>query len=384
MNYTLLEYIKIFLKYWKIIVIFTVAVSLITMFVVLFVMDPIYLSNCTIKTATRESGISNLMNMASLPGISEFSELSGGTTLKEIALYENILLSRKCAEETINKFSLNDEWKLKYMYDAVKHFRESVIEIKKDKIAGTMEIGVYDKNPYRAKEIVEFLISKLNNIYIELSVMNAKNNREFIENRYNEVRKDLKVMEDSLKNYQDTHGIAPEVQVQAALKVEIEIEAQIKSEEVKLELLKKILSPEESEIKVQEEKIYALKKQLNDIRNKPNNSDLLSSKGMPEVVLNYLRLKREVEIQNKILTTLIPLLEQAKIEEKRDTPTVLIMDPPNVPDKKARPKRMVITAIMTFIAFVFSYSSLILYTKIRDYRNLIKNNVGEDGKNKQI
>ncbi|MBK8382695.1 MAG: hypothetical protein IPL16_12560 [Ignavibacteria bacterium] len=48
----------------------------------------------------------------------------------------------------------------------------------------------------------------------------------------------------------------------------------------------------------------------------------------------FLRLKRDVEIQNKILTTIIPILEQAKIEEKRETPTVIILDPPNVPDKK--------------------------------------------------
>ncbi|MBM4157964.1 MAG: hypothetical protein FJ216_04185 [Ignavibacteria bacterium] len=372
MNYTILDYIKIFIRYWKFIIICTMIISLATIFVVLFMIEPVYLSTTTLKTASKESGISSFVNIADLPGLSEFTEMTGGSSTKELSLYENILLSRKCVEETVIRFNMNDEWGFRYMYDAVKHFRNNVIEITKDKTAGTMEIGICDKSPEKAKEIVDFLIYQLNKIYTELNVQNAKNNREFIEKRQNEVRKELEIMEDSLTNYQNIYGVAPEIQVQAAAKFEIELEAQLKAEEVKLELLKKIVASDQPEIKTQEEKINALKKQMENVKSSSNNTDILRLKGMPEVVMNYLRLKRELEIKNKILVTLIPLLEKARIEEKRDTPTVLIMDPPNVPDKRAKPKRMITTLIMTLIGFALSYGSVIIYSKFIDYKNVLR------------
>lgn len=230
--------------------------------------------------------------------------------------------------------------------------------ISKDKIAATMEIGVYDKSPQKAKEIVEFLIYQLNKINAELNVQNAKNNREFIEARYYEIKDNLKKSEDSLKAYQDAFGIAPDLQIAAVSQTLISLEVQVKSEEVKLDLLKKVLSPGQPEIRSQEEKIAALKTQLDDIKNTETsgNDDLLKMKNAPEKVLNFLRLKRDVEIQNKLLTFILPMFEQAKIEEKKETPTVIILDNPDLPQKKSKPKRLTVTLIaMVFMFFVSSF-----------------------------
>ncbi|MBK9404421.1 MAG: hypothetical protein IPN57_07800 [Ignavibacteria bacterium] len=241
-------------------------------------------------------------------------------------MYETIIGSRRCLEETIVKFNFMEENKYKYMQDAVKDFRENVMEIKKDKVAGTLEIGIYDKNPQKAKEMSEFLIFQLNKINSELNIQNAKNNREFIEKRYDQARIDLKRTEDTLEYFQNIYGISPDYQVQASLKANIELESEIKSEEIKLELLSKIISSDQSEVKAQQEKINALKKQLFEINNSDYSESKLNLKGSPNIILNYFRLRRNVEIQNKILVTLIPMLEQSKIEENRETPTVLILD----------------------------------------------------------
>lgn len=119
--------------------------------------------------------------------------------------------------------------------------------------------------------------------------------------------------------------------------------------------MKKILSPDQAEVKTQQEKIEALKKELSNIMNTEYGESRLNLKGTPKIILNYFRLRRNVEIQNKILMTLIPLLEQAKIEENRETPTVLILDNPNVPDKKSKPKRLYIILFSTFIVFMITY-----------------------------
>lgn len=351
------DYINIILKYKKQVMISVLVSGLVVAFVMFFILDPIFLSKGTVKSTQKSSGLSGVLS-GTMAGLSDLTELGGGGSYKELALYENILLSRRCIEETIIKFKLNDDWEFKYFEDAIKHFRENIMVISKDKIAATMEIGVYDKSPQKAKEIVEFLIYQLNKINAELNVQNAKNNREFIEARYYEIRENLKKSEDSLKAYQDAFGIAPDLQIAAVSQTLISLEVQVKSEEVKLDLLKKVLSPEQPEIRSQEEKIAVLKTQLDDIKNTETSGtdDLLKMKNAPEKVLNFLRLKRDVEIQNKLLTFILPMFEQAKIEEKKETPTVIILDNPDLPQKKSKPKRLTVTFIaMVFMFFISSF-----------------------------
>jgi len=356
-NVTLFDLIEVFKKYRKQILIPTgIAFVAITIYI-FFIADPIYLSTATVKTSTKMSGIASLLGGAGLQEMGGLEELTGGGMMgRELSLYENILLSRRCVEDVIIKFKLNDDWEYKYMQDAIKYFREKVLEIKKDKIAGTMDIGVYDKNPQRAKEIAEYLIEKLNSINVELSVQNAKNNREFIEARYKTARDDLKRAEDSLRHFQDIYGIAPDVVTKLVAQTEVQLESEIASEEVKLDLLKKIVSPDQNEVKLQEEKIALLKKQLNDVKNAPDvDNSILRLKGKPEIVINYLRLVREVEIQNKILQFLLPVYEQAKIEEKKEMPSVLVLDQPSLPEYKVKPKRILVISIVTILIFVLSY-----------------------------
>ncbi|MFZ1322253.1 MAG: GNVR domain-containing protein [Ignavibacteria bacterium] len=342
--------------------------GLVTAFIVFFIIDPVFLSVGSIKSAKKSEGLGGLIG--GIPDLGELGDITGGagSSSKELALYENILISRKNIEETIIRFNLNEEWDFKYMQEAVKHFRENILEIKKDKIAGTMEIGIYDINPERAQKVADFMIFQLNKINVELNILNAKNNREFLEERYKIVKEQLTKAEDSLKQYQNENGIAPDITVKAAAQSEVTLDIEIKSEEVKLDLLKKILAPNESEISMQSEKIALLKKQLSDIQNSPDNSGSLSLKGAPDLLMNYFRLQRDVEIQNKILTFIIPILEQAKIEEKKETPTVLVLDNPSLPEKKVKPKRLTITLIAMFLVGILAFSYYVFKKKFSDFK----------------
>lgn len=339
-------------------------------------MDPIFYSNGVIKTASKSSGLGGLLAGSGLPDLGDFGDLASGAggAASELALYENILTSRRCLEETIIKFNLMDENDYKTMFEAVKDFRQNILEITKDKVAGTVSVGIYDKNPQRAKEITDFLISQLNKINVELNVLNAKNNRLYLEERYNLAKKDLARVEDTLVMYQNKFGVAPELSVQASVKIELELETEIKSEEIKLDLLRKILSPDQAEIKTQEEKISSLKNQLTNLKTNTDDSSNLRLKGSPQIVIDFLRLKRDVEIQNKILTTILPMLEQAKIEEMKQTPTILILDTPQVPDKKTKPKRLLVVLFCLGIGFFVTYSFFLMKDEIIP---LYKNRISE-------
>jgi len=361
----ILRYIEILLTHKKFLIISVLTIIFIISFLLFFIIKPLFYSSAVVKASAKSSGISGLLSGGNLPDIGGLEELSGGgATAKELSLYTQILLSRRCVEETIIKFNLMEVYDEKYMQNAVKIFRENVMDITKDTKSGTLEIGIFDPSPERARDIANFLVEQLNKINIEMNVLNAKTNREFIEERYNIVKKDLASAEDSLKMYQDIYGIAPDIVVKAVTQSEITLEAEIKSEEVKLELLKKILTPDQSEVKGQEDKITLLKKQLFDIQNSTDGTSKLQLKGTPDLVLNYLRLTRNVEIQNKILTYLVPIFEQAKIEEKKEMPSVIILDQPNVPELKKKPKRMTVIFLSFLISVVIISFSLILYESL--------------------
>jgi uncharacterized protein involved in exopolysaccharide biosynthesis len=360
---TLIRYIEIILLYKKLILVTSLSVGLILAFLMFFVVKPVFLSTGTLKTVTKSGlGLSGLISGGALPDIGGLDELGGGGAgAKEIALYEQIISSRRCLEELIVKYNLMDQYDYKYMQDALKDFRENLLFISKNVKSGTMSVGVYDYSPEKSKEMSEFLISQLNKINIEMNVQSAKNNRMFIEERYNLVRKELRSAEDSLKFFQDVYGVAPDIIAKATTQTSMTLEAEIKSEEVKLELLKKLLSSDQSEVKTQEVKIAALKKQLDNIRNSEDTTEKLRLKGTPQTILDYMRLTRSVEIQNKLLVFLLPIYEQAKIEEVKEMPSVIVLDPPVVPELKVKPKRLTTVFIGTMATLILLMISVILY-----------------------
>ncbi len=69
---------------------------------------------------------------------------------------------------------------------------------------------------------------------------------------------------------------------------------------------------------------------------------------MPDLGGEYIRKFRDVEIQYKILQFITPLYEQAKVEERRQTPSVLILDKAFPAERKSKPK-ISLYALFSFI-----------------------------------
>lgn len=366
--FTLLDIILIFLKWKKQIIITTSIVCIVSIVLYFFVFDLIYLSSASIKSSSKTSGmLSSIEGLPSLGGLEDIG-LGATTSEKQLAAYEDILMSRRCIEPLIVKFKLMDRDEYKYMEDAIKSFTKDKLFMSEDKIAGILSVGVYDKDPKLAKEMVEFLLSELDKINIELNVSNARNNREFIEKRYYQAKEDLSRAEDSLKSFQVIYGIAPDLQFKAAAQSAFSLEAELKTEEVKLDVLKKILSPDQVEVKTQETKINALQDQLSKIENSTDLRDFLRLGNSPQIALSFLRLQREVEIQTKILTYLLPIYEQAKIEEKKETPTILMLDKPYIAERKTKPKRATMVLVWTFLGFFCTLGFFVAYVRFKDLR----------------
>jgi capsule polysaccharide export protein KpsE/RkpR len=370
----LVDYILVLLKWKKFILWFTITVTIISIILFFFVFDLIYYSTATIKSSGKSTSF--LGGLEGLTDIGSIGDIVGGSSSsKELAYYQEVINSRRCLEPLIKKFNLMERDGIEPMEEAIRFFRKNKLSLEIDKPSGLLIIGVYDKNPILAKDMVEFLINELNNINIELSVLNAKNNRDFIEKRYYQAKEELKNSEDSLKAFQMVYGVAPDLQIKAAAQTVFTLESEVKAEEVKLGILKNILSSEQPEVKIQEAKVNTLKSKIQEIRSSTDVNEFLSLGNSPIIAMSYLRLQREVEIQTKILTFMLPIYEQAKIEEKRETPTILVLDKPYIAEKKSKPKRLTMVILSMFFSFFILSIGVILYEfNLKDIITAVKTN----------
>lgn len=354
-SFTLLDLIYVLIRYKKFILIFSSAVLIISIVLYFFVFKLIYFSNASVKSVSKSNSL--LSSLTDFGDLEDLNPLSmGGKSAKELAAYEDILKSRRCIEPLIDKFDLMNGEEYRFKEDAIKDFVENRLSIDKSKLSGIMDIGVYDKSPVIAKEMVEFLLQELDKINIEMNVLNAKNNRIYIESRYLQARTDLTNSEDSMKSFQIIYGIAPDLQIKASAQSVFTLEAELKTEEVKLDVLKKILSSDQPEVKLQEAKVNSLSEKIASIQKSTDLSEFLRLGNSPQIAMTFLRLQREIEIQQKIVTFLLPIYEQARIEEKKETPTIIVLDHPYVAERKSKPKRLTMVVIVTFIGTVFAYA----------------------------
>ncbi len=298
-------------------------------------------------------GVSSLFRSLS-PGRA-LSSLTGGS---ESDRYIAILKSERVADAVIAKFNLVSVYDyVGSSYPMEKTRKElagnTEIELQNE---GNLTVTVYDKEPAQAADMANYYVKLLNQTNSELQVQNARGNREFIEQRYNTNIADLRAAEDSMKQFQIQHGVlaVPE-QAEATIKAGAELYARLATKEIELAAMKRTLSESHPSIATAEIEIQEYRRKLDEMNSGSSGGTgdvkiLVPFKQAPELAAEYVRFYRNLQIQNKILEFLTPIYEQAKIEERRNTPSVVVLDIAAVPERKAKPK----IALYSLLSFVLS------------------------------
>jgi len=361
----LISFLSIITKYRKFISRFILLCTIGTMIVTLL-MPKWYKSSASVFPAEKADLLGGLEGIASLaksfsPG-KALSSLSGNT---ETDRYIAILKSATVLNAVIQKFDLVHVYDIT-SYPGEKTMKEllnNVDFIVEDE--GNITITVYDKNPQRAADMANFFVEMLNIKNTELQVQNAHGNRQFIEERYKKNISDLAAAEDSLKAFQKKYGvIAMPEQTEASIKAAAEITGQLAVKEVQANVLRRTQSADNPAVIATQIELEEFRNKItqmnNGVKNSKNEMNIfIPFRRVPDLGGEYVRRFREVEIQYKILQFITPLYEQAKVEEKRQTPSVLILDKAGPAERKSKPKIMLFCAL-SFAGSIF-ISLLIVY-----------------------
>jgi len=165
-----------------------------------------------------------------------------------------------------------------------------------------------------------------------------------------------------LKAFQQKYGIyaLPE-QTESAIKAAAELKSQAVAREIELGIAKRSLGTDNPQTQALQLQLAEVNKKLREMKygtadwyKDQSLSLFVPFKDVPGLATEYIRLYREFEIQNKLMEFLLPLYEQAKIDEEKDTPVVLVLDQAVPPERKAKPRRSLIVLIFMALAFMFS------------------------------
>jgi capsule polysaccharide export protein KpsE/RkpR len=183
-----------------------------------------------------------------------------------------IFNSRTLKEEVIKKFNLISVYKLdkekNYFFEDVlkkynKHFFFTVSD------EGMMVVDVVDESAERAAQMADFIAKKMDEKYRVLMTESAKNNRQFIEERLEIIKKDLSDCENGMNAFQNKYSIIDiESQTKATIEAFAVIEAQLIDTKQKLAVTKKIYNYNSPEIQQLELEIKTIQQQKNELSKK--------------------------------------------------------------------------------------------------------------------
>jgi uncharacterized protein involved in exopolysaccharide biosynthesis len=316
------------------------ALALSAALVVSLLMQQIYESKATILTPRENSpgGLATGMIISTMATVG--SGLSMPSLTPHRDLFISVLKSRRMAEEVAKVNRLAQVYQVPQPLDAVGRLMEATdISITKE---GVITIAVRDPDPKLAAGLANQYLRTLDNLLNEFASGDAKKQREFIQKRLTETEPDLHEAEDRLCEFQETHrAVSLQDQAKGAVEAAANIKAQIVSSEVQLEVLRNSATEENPEVVRLKRRIEEMKRQLSQMQygkglelpseDSTKASNLRSEiyvpvSDFPEVSLELARLTRNLTVQEKINTLLTEQLEEAKIAEARDTPTVRPLD----------------------------------------------------------
>ncbi len=334
-----LDYINVVWRWGKFIAINTLVIAVCAIIISL-VLPKWYKATASILSP-KDQGLLNffggansvIRGLSSLPKIGGFGQNPGAFN------YFAILKSRSAMESVVKEFNLMQVYGIDNgsMEDAIKVLNGNVaFEFQDDDY---ITIDIYDKDPNRAAAIANYFVDILNTMSINLATREAKNNREFIERRLDSTRENLRKAEDALAKFQERKGIMMTPEQTSTISAIADLFALKAKKEIEIAILERTVTQSN-------EVLNQLKLELSELDKK------LAT--FPQAGVESFRLYRDMATEQKILEVLIPLYEQAKINEQKDVPVLLVLDKAIPPERKAKPQRLLIVLSSTTLFFFFS------------------------------
>jgi uncharacterized protein involved in exopolysaccharide biosynthesis len=190
-----------------------------------------------------------------------------------------------------------------------------------------------------------------------LAVTEASQRRMFFETQLERSKKDLANAEVALKKAIDTSGvISVDADSRALMETVGRLRAQISAKEIQLRAMQAYLTTENPEYKRTEEELSSLRVQLEKLENGSTKGVLNNQSSDNKAGLENIKILRDVKYHQMLFELLAKQYEMARLDEAKDPSIIQVLDNAVVPEKKAKPKRLIITLLASVIGLLAAVS----------------------------
>jgi uncharacterized protein involved in exopolysaccharide biosynthesis len=334
----------------------------------------IYESTATML-APDERGVRSL-GLATTLATSGVAQAVPGLSLPSLTpqrdLFVSILKSRTMAEDVVQRFDLQERYQAPFLSDAVRRlYGMTTVTLSKD---GMISVKVEETDPQLAAAIANFYVAHLDQMITRFATTEASKQRVFIADRLTETERELRSAEEALRQFQETNKvIALQEQARGAVETAAQLKGEIMASEVQLEVMRKFATDANPEVVKLKQRIQEMKRHLSGMQygkgwvlpaenrnpGEPRNEIYIPFAQVPELGIELARVMRDVKVQETVYSLLTQQLEQVKIAEARDMPTVQALDKAVPADRKSKPKisfNMAVAGITSlFVGILFAF-----------------------------
>jgi tyrosine-protein kinase Etk/Wzc len=301
-------------------------------------------------------------------GLSGFSGLgmSGSTTSKN---FRAALESNKLANEVLKRYDYftimgvgkNSE------INCSKAFA-GLIEVTESKTDYTISISVQHHDPVFASNLVNSYVKALDAYNLNNSFTSAGNLRKYVERRLEEADLELDQAQKELRDFQEKNkAVSITDQGQATLNVLSQLEAQKVVLEVQKSAKERFFKGSYTDLQVLKSQIDAFQKNIDQLTYSQESSVPVKRESgqiefyiplssIPGLGFDESKLLLKVKAKTGVITLLTSQLEQTKLDEAKDIPTINILErsyPPGAPIKPKIVLNIILSLVVSFFLGIF-------------------------------
>jgi uncharacterized protein involved in exopolysaccharide biosynthesis len=307
------------------------------------------------------SGLAIMASLAGQNGAGGLGAMAGDLLGMKTtgALFIAVLRSRTVEDRILERFNLKKVYR-KRLQESTRTRLETNTGVSEDRKSGVITLTVTDHDPNRAAAIAGAYIEELNTLVTQLNTSAAHRERVFLEERLSSIKVELESAEKDFSQFASKNAaIDITAQGKAMLEGAATLQGQLIAAESELEGLKQIYSDNNVRVRSVQARVNELRAQQSKLGGKysPDTAGANDSSSsadsyptlrqLPILGVPYADKFRQLRVEEAVFETLTKQYELAKVQEAKETPSVKVLDHPEIPETKSFPPRMQIIAAGT-------------------------------------
>ncbi|MBW2610397.1 MAG: hypothetical protein JRC68_08660 [Deltaproteobacteria bacterium] len=289
----------------------------------------------------------------------------GGSTGAPSEVFEAVIKSNELAQEVRDRYHYGFIMGIKGKGEkkAAEAFAKA-IQVAKDRNNPTISVSIQSVDPVLAADLANTYITALDRYNRTNTVTSAQRLRRYIEERMQTANQELDQAQKDLREFQENNrAVSISKQAEATLEVLSEMEADRVALEVEKAAKERFYRGPHIEIEQLKAQMEALQNNIDRLtysdddkiqvqREKGTVDFYIPLTRIPALNFDESKLLLKVKAKTGVVTMLTTQLEQAKLDETKDMPTINVLDWARPPERHIKP-RLKLNVILSLVVSLF-------------------------------